>query len=150
MATVMAAVAPKVMTTALVSWKEAMVPTMYDKLRGCRRLTDLQQLRTTATTMKMKMELRYAPRLVCTASLTTLEKVNTHTTLKVKSSWTVRMQNTCTGMKMKYRHTQGVVQTFLTNARLTVWSSKEDEAVSGVVSDEASGQMSRKDSYPVL
>jgi len=32
-ATVMAAVAPKVMTTALVSWKEAMVPTMYDKLR---------------------------------------------------------------------------------------------------------------------
>ncbi len=41
-ATEMAIVAPMVMTTAAVSWKEAMVPTMYDKLRvttTCRHIT---------------------------------------------------------------------------------------------------------------
>ena len=32
-ATVMASVAPIVMTTAIVLWKDAMAPTMYDKLR---------------------------------------------------------------------------------------------------------------------
>lgn len=32
-ATVMASVAPIVMTTATVLWKEAMVPTMYEKLK---------------------------------------------------------------------------------------------------------------------
>lgn len=69
-------------------------PTMF---QGWRRLKDLQQLRAMATTTKMIKELRYAHRLVCTASLTTLEKVNKHTTLKVKSSWRVRMLKTCSG-----------------------------------------------------
>lgn len=36
MATVMARVDPMVMMTATVSWKEAMVPTMYDKLKVTR------------------------------------------------------------------------------------------------------------------
>lgn len=42
------------------------------------------------------------------------------------------------------------LQTFLTNPLLTVLSSNEDEDMSGVVSDGASGQMSLKDSYPPM
>lgn len=39
------------------------------------------------------------------------------------------------------------IHTFLTNPLLTLLSSKDDEAISGVVSDGASGHMSLKDTY---